>query len=509
MKDYYKILGVEDEASEEEIRARWIELTKEYHRDLKEGKELDEKIKEINQAYQVLKDPSARIEYDLERDFKRAILKRTRPSPKRIFNIKKVVLPISVLILLIILGSLIFKRGEVSIQPKEMKKGIIQEAAKIVSKPTPSPPAERELKPYEKPSTPTVSKPETSIKVEKRVPEEKGKSVVKESPKRVAKRMERIEETKPTAMEPTLPAKRETLAKVEAPKEMSKEIVPERPEMVSKEAKKVVVQESPKMATKEPERIEEKKPTAMEAALPAKRETPAKVEAPKEISKEIVPERPEMVPKETKKVVTQESPKMATKEPERIEETKPTAMEPSAKKNEVLTKSEQGVPKEVSKVVPQEVRKVEEPKPMVKEPSPIAKPATPVPSIASIPFAKEEEVRHFFTNYIDRYNRKDIEGFLSLFSSKAIQNQKDGIEEIRKIYTQFFNQSQELQYRMEETKIEIYQNAVEVKARYELHQLPKKGREKKIYRGHIRWVLVKENETLKVRFIDYRRESSS
>jgi hypothetical protein len=62
---------------------------------------------------------------------------------------------------------------------------------------------------------------------------------------------------------------------------------------------------------------------------------------------------------------------------------------------------------------------------------------------------------------------------------------------------------------MEDMKIEMYQNAVEVKARYELHQLPKKGREEKIYKGSIRWVLVKENENLKVRFLDYQRESSS
>ena len=39
MKDYYKILGVEEEASEEEIRARWIELTKRYHPDLVKTKE--------------------------------------------------------------------------------------------------------------------------------------------------------------------------------------------------------------------------------------------------------------------------------------------------------------------------------------------------------------------------------------------------------------------------------------------------------------------------------------
>ncbi|MCJ7705792.1 MAG: DnaJ domain-containing protein, partial [Desulfobacterales bacterium] len=83
----------------------------------------------------------------------------------------------------------------------------------------------------------------------------------------------------------------------------------------------------------------------------------------------------------------------------------------------------------------------------------------------------EEEVKRFFALYIERYTQKDLEGFLSLFSAKALQNQKDGIRRIREVYASFFNVSQEIRYRIEDLKIEVYQNAVEIKARYEIDQI--------------------------------------
>ena len=102
-----------------------------------------------------------------------------------------------------------------------------------------------------------------------------------------------------------------------------------------------------------------------------------------------------------------------------------------------------------------------------------------VPVIPKPDIAKEEEVSRFFNNYIERYTRKDVDGFLSLFSLKAVQNQKDGMEGIRKIYNHFLNQSQDIRYHMEDVKTEIYENGVEVKARYEVDQVLKKGGGKK------------------------------
>jgi len=117
--------------------------------------------------------------------------------------------------------------------------------------------------------------------------------------------------------------------------------------------------------------------------------------------------------------------------------------------------------------------------------------------------AKEQEVRGFFNQYIERYNKRDIEEFLSLFSLRARQNQQDGLPEIRTIYTTLFNRSRSLQLSLEDMKIEIYQNAVEVKARYSVNQVLKEGEEKKFWKGDARWILTKEEEKLQVLSVDY------
>jgi hypothetical protein len=122
--------------------------------------------------------------------------------------------------------------------------------------------------------------------------------------------------------------------------------------------------------------------------------------------------------------------------------------------------------------------------------------------------AREEEVEQFFSNYVDRYNRKDIGGFLSFFSSKAVQNQKDGIEGIRTIYTKFFDESRSLRYQIEGEKTEIYQNRVEVRARFRVDQTLKKGKKEVVWIGNIRWVLGREDGALKILSLDYQNEKS-
>jgi len=64
-KDYYQILGVDRNASQEEIKKAYRRLALKYHPDKNKGNpEAIEKMKEINEAYSVLSDPKKRREYD-------------------------------------------------------------------------------------------------------------------------------------------------------------------------------------------------------------------------------------------------------------------------------------------------------------------------------------------------------------------------------------------------------------------------------------------------------------
>ncbi len=62
MKDYYKILGVDKNASQDEIKKAYRKLSKQYHPDTSQGD--DTKFKEIQEAYSILSDEQKRKEYD-------------------------------------------------------------------------------------------------------------------------------------------------------------------------------------------------------------------------------------------------------------------------------------------------------------------------------------------------------------------------------------------------------------------------------------------------------------
>ena len=64
-KDYYRILGVSRNASDEEIKKAYRRLARKYHPDVNPGdKTAEEKFKEINEAYAVLSDRERRRRYD-------------------------------------------------------------------------------------------------------------------------------------------------------------------------------------------------------------------------------------------------------------------------------------------------------------------------------------------------------------------------------------------------------------------------------------------------------------
>ncbi len=64
-KDYYKILGVDRNADEKEIKKAYRRLARQYHPDMNPGdKAAEARFKEINEAHEVLSDPEKRRKYD-------------------------------------------------------------------------------------------------------------------------------------------------------------------------------------------------------------------------------------------------------------------------------------------------------------------------------------------------------------------------------------------------------------------------------------------------------------
>lgn len=401
MKDYYKILGVKATASEEEIRERWIALTKHHHPD--RGKDIasDKMIREINEAYQVLKHSSTRVEYDLKRTY--GYEKR---EEKRRSYFRRVGISASVLIIFIILGAIYLKN-------------------------------------YETPSSElTVSK--------------------------------QINSTNP--INPT-----------NLSREMGSLFHRDQTNQIN----------SSRLSRSENERGEmgpapwnEKKYSigSLSHRDPTNSKNPIN---PTNTITPVSPTSPKNSIISTAQTAEIQNPPL----PVTIAATTQKAQLPPQPQSSITP-----LPNDLAThTLNQPTNSIDSDDPMLQLAQ--FKP----PSF----LAREDEVKKFFNTYIERYHRMDIEGFLSLFSPKAIQNKKDGPEGIRKIYTDFFNQGKEVRYRIQDMKIEIYQNVVEVRAHYEIEQILKMGGKKKVWRGQIQWILGKENGVLKIISLDYQHQKIS
>ncbi len=94
MKNYYEILEVSQSASQEVIEKAYKTLAKKYHPDLQDGIDktyAEQKMKELNEAYDVISNQEKRKSYDFElENFEREKLRNTQQEKKQVVTPKNI-----------------------------------------------------------------------------------------------------------------------------------------------------------------------------------------------------------------------------------------------------------------------------------------------------------------------------------------------------------------------------------------------------------------------------------
>ncbi len=517
LKGYYKTLDLEEGASLEEITTRWLEFKKEYQFAAEKDDAAVRRMKEINEAYRVLKASVPRAdEFEIEKYVKKGVLSRQaeRNSAK-----KKMVVFSSGVLAICLISAFVFTLTKSpgtdqlpsadQADPNRITRGPIQETAPLP--PGPKPPVMTAKTSPQEFSKTLASQDERPIPI----PKESPSSVNRTGDEAKGKE----QPAPPPALKPSPPVEVAKAARPEAsktgpPKDVPRIAAPKGSPAES--AMKAIAARA------------KEKPGTAPASKPASSVELARV-APEKSSKTTISEVAPSIPvskessstfvnKATEATVTEKptiTPPLKTEpfieaaraaSPEQIKTitSEDTPLNPVSKETSALSipASHPPAPKPApplrkAKVVPRERSTINIPE--------TGKPASvppPPPAVAGV-----REVSHFFENYVNRYNSKSIDGLMSFFSPNAMQNEKDDFEKIRKIYGDFFRQMETVHYQIAINKIEPQQNRVEVRAQYQLEGTVAQGRKYQNWQGQIRWILVKENGVLKILSLDYQSQN--
>ena len=90
LKEYYKVLGIEKNATKKQMTSAYHRLAKKYHPDVNKGNPATEdKLKEINEAYDILSDETKRKKYDDEVEFEKKQQEQTKQKTDRVVSPKQ------------------------------------------------------------------------------------------------------------------------------------------------------------------------------------------------------------------------------------------------------------------------------------------------------------------------------------------------------------------------------------------------------------------------------------